>query len=153
MKFLIALGFFTSAHIALASPLKGSDNKQDGVSVSGFQRDLQEVSITTTKQELEATQHTSLDKREVEVRHMLIPFNKRAPLALQAAGVTIAFGMTQAASYAFNGRLEMRGILSNIFPATTSSKVSKSPPSAEAASSFKNMVKAVAAAAATKPIL
>lgn len=42
---------------------------------------------------------------------MLIPFNKRAPHALQAAGVIIAFGMTQAATWAFNGGLDIRGIL------------------------------------------
>lgn len=48
MKFPIALVFFTSA-IALASPLKEFNTKQDRASVSRFQRDLQEVSITTTK--------------------------------------------------------------------------------------------------------
>lgn len=48
MKFPIALVFFTSA-MALASPLKEFNTKQDRASVSGSQRDLQEVSITTTK--------------------------------------------------------------------------------------------------------
>lgn len=48
MKFLVALGFFASA-MALATPVGKSNNKQDGVSMSDSQVDLQDIPTGTTR--------------------------------------------------------------------------------------------------------
>lgn len=48
MKFLVAPGFLASA-MALATPIGKSNNKQDGVSMSDSQADLQDISIGTTR--------------------------------------------------------------------------------------------------------
>ncbi|QPG94562.1 hypothetical protein C2857_006384 [Epichloe festucae Fl1] len=61
MKFLITLSFFASAIALTTLPIK--DSNQDHISsASVLQRDMQDVP-TITRQEVEAAQHMSLNKR------------------------------------------------------------------------------------------
>lgn len=108
MKLLIALGFFASA-IALATPPIEEFHKQDHVSVSDFQRDLQDVSIKTTRQEPE---FKSLAKRVTSYLDTKLPLNPASMnFGLNCLGVTMGFVLTATGQWASrNGRI-VHGVL------------------------------------------